>query len=45
MPFGRFDTHLYETSVEGYKEQTVTMAELGEWEMGVIRSVIRAVCL
>lgn len=45
MPFGRFDAQLYETSLEGYREQTVTMAALGKWEMGVIRSVIRALCV
>ena len=45
MPFGPFDTRLYETSVEGYKDQTVTMWGLGQWEMNVIRGVIRAVCV
>ena len=42
LPFGRFNAELYGNAVEGYQQQSVSMAQLGKWEMDVIRGVVRA---
>ena len=44
QPFGRFEADLYGSAIEGYQQQTVTMAVLANWEGNVLRGILSDMC-